>query len=404
MQWFSTKDYLMIDIANSYGLDKKSWNERIKWVKDHIDSLENHIAEAEEPALFYTAIKVLKGLSLNCDIHYPISLDATASGIQILSVILNDRKAAEKCNVLNTDKREDIYTSIYNIMCNKLKETGKIVRDDVKSAIMTSCYGSQARPKEIFGEGDLYNIFLQTMEEELPLVWEANKTFLDIWNPKATEYHWIMPDNFHCNVKITKNVREVVHWYNEPIEVITKQQMPTKEGRSIGANITHSIDGMIVREIVNRAMIPRERVKEVKHIINNMLQGREYELEFDENVANKLIAIWDNYKQSGFLSSRILHYIFTDTAYYIDDPQAVLDLINTLPERSFEVIAVHDCFRCLPQFGNELRQFYIQLLYELNQSNILEYILRQITGNPKITVNRSNLMGKEILESEYALS
>ena len=63
-----------------------------------------------------------------------------------------------------------------------------------------------------------------------------------------------------------------------------------------------------------------------------------------------------------------------------------------------------DCFRCLPNHGNEIRRLYIQLLYEISKSNLLEYCLRQITNNPNLTLNKLDDISNEILKSEYALS
>lgn len=137
MQEFTGLVYLLIDIANNYGLDKKSWKERIQWTREHMDELESHLKEAEEPALYYASVKALRQAQNKEQVHYPISLDATASGIQILSCLLHDRKAASKCNVINTGNREDIYTNIYNIMCKKVGDKARIKREMVKSAIMT---------------------------------------------------------------------------------------------------------------------------------------------------------------------------------------------------------------------------------------------------------------------------
>ncbi|MFR7882343.1 MAG: DNA-directed RNA polymerase [Christensenellales bacterium] len=60
MQEFTGLVYLLIDIANNYGLDKKSWRERIQWTREHMDELESHLKEAEEPALYYASVKALR--------------------------------------------------------------------------------------------------------------------------------------------------------------------------------------------------------------------------------------------------------------------------------------------------------------------------------------------------------
>ena len=39
MQKFTGKQYLRIDIANNFGLDKKTWTERFDWFQQHKDHL-----------------------------------------------------------------------------------------------------------------------------------------------------------------------------------------------------------------------------------------------------------------------------------------------------------------------------------------------------------------------------
>ena len=47
-------------------------------------------------------------------------------------------------------------------------------------------------------------------------------------------------------------VEDSVHFMDRPYGVIRKENVATETGRSLGANIVHSIDGMIVREMGRR--------------------------------------------------------------------------------------------------------------------------------------------------------
>ena len=40
MRQFTDWQYLMIDVANQFGLDKKLFEERIEWTQTHLDVLE----------------------------------------------------------------------------------------------------------------------------------------------------------------------------------------------------------------------------------------------------------------------------------------------------------------------------------------------------------------------------
>src|SRR6516225_5705906 len=112
MQTFTGQEYLKIDIANSFGYDKLSWDARIAWFDANESHLPALVAQAEEPALFYAGVKAWEKAKSGKPTGYPISLDATCSGIQILAALACDRKAAKICNVVDTGKREDAYTSI----------------------------------------------------------------------------------------------------------------------------------------------------------------------------------------------------------------------------------------------------------------------------------------------------
>src|SRR4051812_442600 len=111
---------------------------------------------------------------------------------------------------------------------------------------MTALYGSKAQPKKVFGEGKLLQVFEETMKEVAPAAWELNECFLKIWNPDALTNDWVLPDNFHVHVKVMSQVTESLNFLNEPVEIKRMVNAPTKEGRSLGANTIHSIDGMIV--------------------------------------------------------------------------------------------------------------------------------------------------------------
>ena len=60
MKKFSGLDYLKIDIANHLGLDKQSWDDRIKYIDQHEHESDRMIEQSEVPALFYTSVKAYR--------------------------------------------------------------------------------------------------------------------------------------------------------------------------------------------------------------------------------------------------------------------------------------------------------------------------------------------------------
>lgn len=407
-QTFTGAQYLKIDVANNYGLDKKTWNERLAWFDENEHKLDDLMSSADEPALFFAGVNAYRAAKAGGVCTYPIALDATSSGLQILSCLTGDRKAAQLCNVINLPldfseeaeaARADGYTIIYHHMVSMAGGAAKIERNDCKDAIMTALYGSVAKPKEVFGEGKLYDIFQETMGTLAPLAWELNKQMLAIWNPKAYMNSWIMPDNFHVNIKVMDAVKENVHFLNKAYEIIRYMNQPTKEGRSLGANSTHSIDGMIVREMVRRCDYNKAQIGRVRNLC---LREGFYTPKIDD--AYKLVeTLWDRYLQSGFLSVRILDYIGEGNINLVDKT-IILDIIETLPKKTFKVLPTHDCFRVLPNYGNDVRRQYNHILSDIAKSNMLSFILTQITGrNIQLAKDDSN-MWADILDANYSLS
>ena len=80
MQLFSNSDYFKIDIADNFGLDKKTWDERIAWFEENKENLIDIKDEAEEPAQYLKAVYAyVDAINTNMTKHI-MRLDATASG------------------------------------------------------------------------------------------------------------------------------------------------------------------------------------------------------------------------------------------------------------------------------------------------------------------------------------
>lgn len=174
----------------------------------------------------------------------------------------------------------------------------------------------------------------------------------------------------------------------------------TDESRSLGPNIVHSIDGMIVREMHRRCDFDRGHIIELIERIMHSDYTRSPRMDRDKDHVVKLL--WDRYAESGFLSARILDDLGRDNLASIDYSM-ILKLLRSMPETPFRVMSIHDCFRCLPNHGNELRRQYNQILSEIADSDLLSFIASQIEGY-KVTVTKMGDISSQILEADYAIS
>lgn len=398
MELFTSKEYLKIDIANSFGKDKLLWKERIAWFDENQDKLEELINQADAPAMYFAGINAWFSHLAGEKVFYPINLDATSSGFQMFSCLTRDLKAAQLCNVVDVGERMDGYTFIYHRMVERCGLQENIKRENIKKACMTSVYGSKAIPREVFGE-ELIDEFEEVMSLCMPLAWDLNKSCLDIWDPEAEEYQWVMPDNFHVHIKVKGLKKHVVQWMGSPLEVLTKEQMTMPKGRSLSANLAHSCDSLILREMFRRCMFNPERILAVKEVLASdkvsLFGAKKENIEMTKT-------LWKLYEDTGYLSVRILDYIDSVTINLVDKKE-IKRLIKSLPKKSFQVLGIHDCYRCHPNYGNDLRKQYNYCLYELAKSKFLEYWASVILKE-HIVPNLGELNPEDVLQANYALS
>jgi len=237
---------LYIAIANHAGKDKLTWAERVDWVsKQTIEDI-----EWEEPILGRKAVRALRDTAAGRPTGYAMSIDATASGLQIMAVLSGCKQTAKFVNCIDPNKRYDLYTEVADLMNQKL--TSPLPRKIVKEVAMTHYYNSRAKPKALLSDEEL-KVFYEVMEGLLPGA-EAVMTMINsCWNDQADHHSWIMPDGHTVYVPVIESVSGIysdiefgdipLRWHN---------QTKSDNFRSLCPNVIHSIDGYVAREMVRR--------------------------------------------------------------------------------------------------------------------------------------------------------
>jgi hypothetical protein len=413
---FTAMEYLMIDVASNFGLGKKNWDTRINWTQDKMDELmeisvmsdvkDSLVKDAKEPALFYAGIMALAAARKGKPTGYPISLDATASGMQLLSVLIGCEKSAAICNVIpstdTSDDREDAYVNLYNTMCTKVDNPADVSAADAKDSIMTALYGSKKVPKQHFGEGSMLEAFYDTLMDALPGVWALNCLLKKLWQDDALSHDWIMPDNFHVHIKEMNTIQKQVRFMDKPATVDITVNQGSIEGRSLGANVTHAVDGLVVREMRGRCEYDPKVMMDLFQLCSRAESGEEFGYTSTRKKDIMVTTLWQNYLDSGFLSVRILDHL-DEQNFGIVNHVALLELLASMPDVPFKLLTIHDCFRCLPSYGNDLRRQYNLILSKIASSDMLSYIATQITGQ-YIPITKGTDLSADILQSSYSLS
>jgi len=147
-------------------------------------------------------------------------------------------------------------------------------------------------------------------------------------------------------------------------------------------------------------MYDPDRINYIKEILNGTVSNRTVDSDSDR-LAH---ALWAHYLRTGYLSARILD-VLSPSNIGSFDPDVIRSLIESLPAKPFTVISIHDCFRCLPSYGNDLRQQYNLQLSMIAKSTILQSMIGQILGRDDVTIGKLDYdMWKDVLEADYALS
>jgi len=133
------KYWLKIHIANCYGIDKKSYDERIAWVDENsdailqcanapLDSLQ-YWNEADSPLMFLAGCDAFASMMRGEGVRLPVSLDATCSGLQLYAGLLKDEEGAsvvnvidKKCSAGTATTPADVYTDVADVVNEKLRD------------------------------------------------------------------------------------------------------------------------------------------------------------------------------------------------------------------------------------------------------------------------------------------
>lgn len=308
-------DYVRIDIANNYGKDKEIWKNRTQWVKANDTILECLDIDADNPILYRKAVRAYRKIQAGEPINHPVSLDATWSGGQIMAVLMRCEKTAIACNLIDNGKRNDVYTVVMNQMNNKFNMSN--TRQNIKDVLMPFFYNSNAKPKEVFGNGTPeHKAFLLTIQNDLPGASKVKNIIQSCWNPDVLNHDWYRPDGTFVKCPVMGKEKKRIKCGSSSFTHIANVNKPSDEGLSLPANLIQSLDGMVMARMVSMA---KEKGYELYGIHdsffchpNNMQQTR-------ENYLNILVDMAESPILTNWYNSMM------GTTQHVDIPQNEID-------------------------------------------------------------------------------
>ena len=301
--------------ANTWGNDKVTFEERVKWVEDnedmilriHADPLDcREWEDADEPWQFLAwclEYGEWKNDPEGFRNKIPVQMDGSNNGLQLYSLLLRDRTTAVRTNVAPTDAPEDIYKRVGETLVDILRASdepeaeewlryfdGEVPRDLCKRPVMTLVYGvtkwsattyvidwyeDREATEEEHPMGQTYRQACKYLSQKL---WEATEQNIgaairgmkwlrevaDICSEHNLPIYWTAPSGFPVYQEYTMYKRKVVQvalgdrayrWCRIRKHNEDKiAKAPQRQG--LPPNYVHSIDASILMGVINRMESP----------------------------------------------------------------------------------------------------------------------------------------------------
>lgn len=411
---FSGFEYLCIDAANHFGMDKELFETRIEFIQNNIDNLEAIADQAEEPALFRKAAMVIDRARRGIPVGHIVHFDACCSGIQIMSALTGCISGAYNTGMIDPRSRMDAYSNTTAEMNKLLLETGHatitVPRKDVKQAVMTSGYGSKAVPKRVFGEGEMLDVFYNAAMIIAPGAFQLMDELLESWRPYALDHTLVFPDGFVAVMKVmeTKETRiEVDELDHATFTLQYKVNEGTERGRANVANTIHGCDAYLLRGMERRCNYDPAIVRPANEMLANaqvMYANGANRLPVQDELVEALALM----EKAHIADLSILPLLTWSNVMCL--PEWIVTKLLSITDdmltyKPFPIITVHDAFGCHANNCDITRYWYKSIMADFADSDMLSMLLNQLYGTTDGVYEKlSNDLGDKIRNSNYALS
>jgi hypothetical protein len=415
MKEFTGYEYLLIDAANAFGHDKLRYEDRIDWASQNLADLEG-MADGinfKDKPLYLKACSAIRKAQAGKPTGHLVGFDAVCSGMQIMSATTGCIAGATATGLVDLDRRADAYTDCTGLMVDELGHHIPGERDKVKQAVMTSLYGSKKEPQKEFGEDTPeLEAFKKAMMKLAPGACELLQDLMDSWQAFALVHQWPLPDGYLARVRVMQRKEHRI-----AVDELGKASFTyvyyENEGEENGiknvANVVHSMDAYLLRSLIRRCNYDRDLVELVYNCITDELMERSMGIAEQlpmvactEEIANYI----ERYESSGMADVVIVpfldrHEVKTLSTAHLRELNQILTTM--LEHKPFEIITVHDEFKCHANNMNWLRKHYRNILADLADSEILSDIFTQLHGKTCTYQKKSQGLSTAIRLSNYAI-
>ena len=243
------------------------------------------------------------------------------------------------------------------------------------------------------------------------------RILLAAWKPMTLVHSWKLPDGYDAVVKVMTTIKDTprnrieVDELDSTFTYIWVENLGTKTGLSIAANLVHSVDAYILRAMHRRCNYDPQVVGYADQCLESELIGRSLYGQPDavtvDSFMDKKIAYYiEQYNRSGLADAVILPHLNQSNVTCLSQAhlKALSKMVNEmLAYQPFELVTVHDEFRAHVNNLNHVRQNYVNIMAELAESKVLNDLLSQLYEKPVSFTKLSTNLPTLIRSSAYAL-
>ena len=280
--------WLAFQVATTYGLDKATMEERLKWPNssENIELIKrvaqyplDNIGDwevADEPFQFLAACEEYYSVVLaktRTTTGIPVATDATCSGLQILAGLARDKSTACLVNVVPSDKPQDAYQVIADKSREHIPERLRPHwdRKKTKRCVMTIPYNAKPFSNRQYIRDAFKDIDIEVEKDELTQIVQAVRDAMEAVVPGpmkvmrwieqevskvikdgAKELVWVTPSNFRVTQKLMKQ-----DWKRIELQLFgtTNLRVGTDQDKGVdllhhknatAPNLIHSLDASLL--------------------------------------------------------------------------------------------------------------------------------------------------------------
>lgn len=357
--------WLAIHGANTFGIDKVTFDERIQWIEDHQEQIREAAmnpldgsrwwAEADSPYMFLAFCFEWLALMNHIELdnpqeefvsHLPCSWDGACNGLQNFSALLKDEVGGAAVGLVPSDKPSDIYSEVAkaaNVLMQAdadegnefgLKWAGKMTRKLAKPNTMTTPYGATKR-----GMCQQIESVFQKMKADGSL--EMDKV------PDLKECQYLAETNYMAIGKVVVAAHAAMDWLRDAAKVAASDSLPVRW-------VTPS--GLLVLQDYRQMVGQR---------LDFNVSGKRVQMMLKEE-GDKL----DGRKQSAGISPNFIHSL---------DAAHMMRTVNYCLERGVVSFAmIHDSYGAHAGLAEELRYCLKRAFVDQYSADVLGDFRRQL--------------------------